>query len=181
MYMHNFSTETYSTAYVESHLLNLATIRHNKCEIVISEAESRCAACKNHRKSLHAMYTRIQRSTSKENKTAPCSHVNYCHLSTPEKEERLSNLHKASRVANRHISRLRARLEEAILNTGEAMDEEMHEGLRSIMVESKAQIHEKFPPDSFGRIFWEQQNKPFFVKMTVVLSFDVFLYFFLSN
>ena len=27
------------------------------------------------------------------------------------------------------------------------------------MVESKAQIHEKFPPDSFGRIFWEQQNK----------------------
>ena len=60
-------------------------------------------------KALHSIYTRISRQhTGKENRTAPGSHVNYCHLTTPEKRERLSRLHSAARVAQQHVIRLKA-------------------------------------------------------------------------
>ena len=85
--------------------------------------------------------------------------MNYCHLTTPEKQERLSRLHNAARAAQRRISRLEARLEKAVSVAGEAVDDETHKDLHKIVSEEEASIHETFPPDSFGRIFWDQQSK----------------------
>ena len=57
------------------------------------------------------------------------------------------------------MGRLKARLEEQLTTVDEIVDEPTHAGLESIMEDSKSIIHDRFPPDSFGRIFWDQQKK----------------------
>ena len=112
---HLFFTESDPTAYVEPRLLSTSTIRHCHCEIAVAKENSRCQACISYRRCLRIMLTRLESRTEldKENRTAPCSRVNYCHLTTPEKNRRLSRLHSSLRSANRQIARLKARLEEA--------------------------------------------------------------------
>ena len=153
--------DAYPTAYIDTgRLLESPTIRHKNCEVVLLEDSMRCDACKGHRKLLHALYSRMsRRAKQKESRTAVTSHVNYCHLSTPEKQERLSKLHDAARVARQRIRRLEERLKRAIEKLGEVVDKGTHEGLCSIVSDSDASISEKFPPESFGRLFWEQQKK----------------------
>ena len=58
MYICLYFVESYPTAYVNTHLLDTPTIRHSKCDIIISEGE-RCSACAGQRKVLHAVYTHI--------------------------------------------------------------------------------------------------------------------------
>ena len=154
-----FFTGSDSTAYVESRLLNTPTIRHRDCKIVVAKENSRCQACVSYRRCLRIMVTRLESRTEsdKENRTAPCSRVSYSHLTTPEKNRQLSRLHSSLRSANRRIARLKARLEDAVEHAGEVLDEPTHDGLQSIMAENSLQVTEQFPPNSFARIFWEQQ------------------------
>jgi len=153
--------DAYPTAYIDTgRLLESPTIRHKNCEVVLLENSMRCDVCKGQRKLLHAVYSRMsRRAKQKESRTAVTSHVNYCHLSTPEKQERLSKLHDAGRVARQRIRRLEERLKRAIEKSGEVVDKGTHEGLCSIVSDSDASISENFPPESFGRLFWEQQKK----------------------
>ena len=75
------------------------------------EGGVQCLSCKGHRNSLHAIAARIEKSkASKENGTSASSHVNYIHLSSPEKNRRLSTLHQVVRTVQRQVGRLRARL-----------------------------------------------------------------------
>ena len=96
--------------------------------------------------------------------------MNYCHLTTPEKHKRLSRLHNAACAAQRRISRLEARLEKAVGVAGEAVDVETHKDLRKTVSEEGASIHEL--PDSFGRIFWDQQSKALKMKSLSGASAD---------
>ena len=140
-------------------LLNSPTIRHNKCDLVILD-DIRCSACKGQRKALHAIYTRIsKRGAEKEKRTSPSSHVNYCHLTKPEKNERISRLHDTARVAKQRIGRLEARLKKEIDDMGEVIDKDTHQELHSIMSDHESLVHQSFPPDYFGRLFWDQQSK----------------------
>ena len=68
-------------------------------------------------------------------------------------------MHNASRVMQRHISRLEERVSKVITDVGEVVDEDVHQSLTSIMSENESSIYESFPPSSFGRIFWDQQTK----------------------
>ena len=149
-------TETGTTAYVESRLLGVATIRHSRCELVIEMENSRYHKCSTYQHSLNIMVTHQKLSADKENRTAPSSIVNYCHLSTPEKEQ-LSRLYSSLRTAKRHIARLEARLEEVVAAYGDIIDDETHSDLQQIMSESSDTILNRYLPDSFGRIFWQQQ------------------------
>ena len=144
---------------MESRLLGTATIRHKDCELVV-EGDTRCKACKHHRSTLHAIYSRIEKNEAgKENRTAPTSHVYYRYLSSPEKSERLSRLHQAARTAQRRVSRLTACLEEVAATVGETVDVAIHTDLQSVMKEGEPEIYKRFPPESFCRIFWDQQKK----------------------
>ena len=151
---------TYPTAYIDFHTLDSPTIRHKDCELLLHEGAVRCQACQDQRKLLHALYTRMSKcTTQKDGRTLPDSHVNYRHLSTPEKQERLSKLHDATRVARRHAKRLEERLKKAIDDFGEEVDGKLHDDLCSIMLQNDSIIRERFPPESFCRLFWEQQKK----------------------
>ena len=146
---------------MESRLLGRPTIRHKHCERII-ERDTLCPPCKGHRNSLHAIYSRIEKcKEGKENCVNPHSHVyyRYRYLTSPEKTQRLSALHQAARTAQQQVRRLKARLEEQLTTVGEIVDEPTHAGLESIMEDSESIIHDRFPPESFGRIFWDQQKE----------------------
>ena len=120
----------------------------------------KCLPCKGYRNTLHAITARINESKTV---TTDCmnvsSHVNYIHLSSPDKKRRLSTMHQALRTCQRQISRLRTRLSEVTAVVGEVMSQDTHESLVSIMAENESSIYKNFPPNSFGRIFWDQQKK----------------------
>ena len=144
---------------MESQLLGRPTIRHRDCDHIV-EVGVQCLSCKGHRNSLHAIAARIEKSkASKENGTSASSHVNYLHLSSPEKNRRLSTLHKAVRTVQRQVGRLQVCLAEATEAVGEVVAPDTHKSLQSIMTENESSVYENFPPDSFGRIFWDQQKK----------------------
>ena len=154
-----FYPVSYGSACVESQLLGRPTIRHRDCDRIVEEGVQ-CLSCKGHRNTLHAIAARIEKSkASKENCTSASSHVNYVHLSSPEKNRRLSTLHQAVRTAQRQVGRLQARLTEATVAVGEVVAPDTHESLRSIMTENESSVYKSFPHDSFGRIFWDQQKK----------------------
>lgn len=142
---------------MESQLLSHPTIRHKNCDLVVEEG-LKCLPCKRHRNTLHAITARINRRKTSDS-TSVSSHVNYAHLSSPEKKQRLSKMHQALRTCQRRVSRLQIRLSETTAEVGEVVSQDTHESLVSIMAECESSICEKFPSDSFGRIFWEQQKK----------------------
>ena len=125
----------------------------------IVENDIKCSPCKSHQNT-HAIYSCIEKSSEgKENHVDPDRHVNYYYLTSPEKTQRLSILHQVARTAQRQVSRLKSRLEEESTAVGETVNDQTHAGLQSIMADSEFTVHERFPPDSFGHIFWEQQKK----------------------
>ena len=119
-----------------------------------------CISCKGHRDALYSIYYHMEKGKkSMNNNTSSGSHVNYIHLSSPEKKLRLATMYKELRTARRQVGRLKARLSEATEAVGEVVSPDTHKSLKSIMAENESSVHENFPPDSFGRIIWEEQKK----------------------
>ncbi len=136
------------------------TIRHAKCAQLLAEdcETKRCSSCVSYRKTLHAMLSRHDKSSS-ASKTAPDSHVNYRYLSTPEKVERLSRLHTLQRQTNLRLQRMKAKIEQVAEEKGIEVDEATHNDLTEIMKEASTSVNETVPVDSFQKLFWEQQQK----------------------
>ena len=128
-----------------------------QCEILIkvNGQVRRCEYCKKHRKSLCAMVCRNQ----KDERTDPSSHTPYIYLSTPEKDERLSRLHKEKRKASLQIAQLKEKLSSATIQDGITLDDELHNDVRNIASASVKQIYSTYSEDSFQRMFWDQQVK----------------------
>jgi len=147
----------YPSACVETVLTGTPTIRHVECTI-LTEHE-RCQPCKDHRKSLHAMLCRQDKLQPTENRTAPDSHVNYCCLTPSETKERMSRLHQEVRSTKEELATLTARLEKFSDNCGENIDVQTHHDLITIMETRVEEIHQRFPSNTFQRLFWDQQLK----------------------
>ncbi len=82
--------------------------------------------------------------------------MNYTALSTPEKVERLHNLHSLYRNTKQRLTRLRAKIAVATEENGIEVDEEL---LHQIMTESAATVAQSCQEDSFQCIFWDEQIK----------------------
>lgn len=85
-------------------------------------------------------------------------------MRTPEAKERLSRIHSQAKVNAQHLRRVERRLEMAIQSRGVEVDDSLHRDLSNTITENSSSVKEHFPPGSFSRIFWEQQEKA--VKMT---------------
>ena len=157
MYMHT-CTKTDAVAFVELRLLGTSTIRHSRFGVAVKRESSHCQECSTFRGTLNIKVTRLKNSANKKNHTPPSSKVNYCHLSTLEKDKCLFHLHSSLRSANRRIARLEARLEEAAATSGVTLDTQTHY-LKKIMDENFQTILDNYAPDSFVNIFWQQQMK----------------------
>ena len=134
-------------------------MRHSNCTILLSQKDhTRCNQCVTYRRSLAVMASRhsLQRSIQK---TAPSSHTNYRYLSSPEKIDRLRQLHQCNRSVQKKLCRLKARVAEMISTTNVQLDVETTSDLCAIMELEEESILKKYPEDSFQRVFWQQQKE----------------------
>ena len=97
-------------------------------------------------------------ASSNKKRTAADSHVNYCYLTSTEKNERMSQLHQASKRAKRRITILENSIEEMSNTVGENVDKQMHQDLLTILQENNDHL-KKLPTGSFKELFWNQQMK----------------------
>ena len=132
------------------------TIRHSDCELVLfSEGADRCRKCNDYRSTLHALCSRESRRTKPDRS----SHANYRYLSTPEKIDRLYDLRHESRIAQKKMDRLRAKLAAITDSHGVSLDDTTSSDLYQIMEEEEQQVAHRFPQGSFQQIFWQQQKE----------------------
>ena len=144
-------------ATVDSVRTGVPSIYHVSCEVLISKlvTPAWCAPCKKHRKSLLTMTLRNQ----KDERVHPSSHTNYSYLSIPEKDERLHRLHTQSKISRLHIARLEKKLLESIEESGVPLDQDLDEDMKQIIADTSEEIDQRYHPQSFQRLFWDQQRK----------------------
>ena len=145
-------------AVVDTTRTGAPSIYHVNCEILIEVTSGhirRCEYCKKHRKSLCAMGCRNQ----KDERTDPSSHTPYINLSTPEKNERLSRLHKEMRKVSLQVAQLKEKLSSAATQHGITLSDELHNDVKKMAAASSKQIYSIHSEDSFPRLFWDQQVK----------------------
>lgn len=134
------------------------TIRHVNCELVIGQGE-RCRQCVKYRQTLLVLcHRKEQHANSGLARADPSSHANYRYLNTPEKVERLRQLHHQSRIALRKVAHLKAKLSQVISQQA-VVDEVVASDLSSIVAEENGQVEAMYPKGSFQRLFWEQQRE----------------------
>ena len=152
---HMFFIGSEIVATVDSNRTGVPSIHHVKCEILIKANTSMkiCECCKKYRKTLTAMASRKQKDTDR---TDPSSHTAYVHLSTPEKNKRLSRLHKDNKRAMLEIKRLK-QISAAITLDGVSLSDELHDDVKMMASAATKQIYSEYPEDSFQRLLWEQQ------------------------
>ena len=143
---------------MESDTLGFSTIQHSNCNLILDEKASiRCEKCKTHRKLLNSMLNRYQRG-SPSDRVKPSSHANFRQLSTPEKIDRLHNLHRANCQLKQRLKRVNQRIKQVIERDGIELDEVTHSDFKTIMEESCEEATNTFPYGSFQKLFWEQQQ-----------------------
>ena len=160
------STGTHIVASLDSRPLPCPTIRHSQCELLVISDTSRCVSCREYRHILLMMSRRATLSQSRcatlsqsTEKTASSSHANYRYLSTPEKHERMKNLHQESRVVRKRLLRLDEKLKKAIENKGVSLDTGLNEDLCLVMEEEEDRVMRDIEPGSFRHLFWQQQKE----------------------
>ena len=136
-------------ATVDSTRTGVTSIYHVKREILITVNDSikRCEPYKKHRKTLSAM---VSRKPKDSDRTNPTRHTAYVHLSTPEKNERLTCLHNINKRAMLEIKRLKQKILTAISSDGVSLSDELHDEVRmmaSATTSQMAQIYSGYPED----------------------------------
>ena len=113
------------------------------------------------------MLSRHERCTV--SRTTPDNHVNYWHLTSPKRQERLSRLCQIARAVRQKITHLTAhdRLEEATKHKGEVANKATHVSLHAVMEEKSAAVQQRLTPDSLAHLFWDQQMKVARTKITI--------------
>lgn len=125
--------------------------------MLVLPEHNRCAICHDYRKTLNSMLSRQRQRTDECTSADSCT--NYRYLSTPEKVKRMKKLHEQSRLQSQRISRLKTKIDRAVEERGIAVDDALHNDLCATLRENEAVMKENYPPGSFPRIFWEQQQR----------------------
>ena len=150
-----------TVAFSESSLQH-DTIRHVNCHLIVGSEQTRemCNQCSEYRHTLLVLSRRQEvKAPSSSLRTQVASHTNYRFLSTPEKIERLKQLHHQNRISTKRQARLEVKLKEAIHQQGVMLDDDMTTDLCSVMKEEQQHVEKEFPEGSFQRIFWDQQRQ----------------------
>jgi len=105
------------------------------------------------------MASRQSQKQQSSERTAPSSHTNYRYLSTPEKVDRLHQLHTSCRSTQKRLHRLKTQVADLIARQSVSVDADIAADLSVIMAEEEESIVSKYPEDSFQRVFWQQQRE----------------------
>ena len=139
------------TASFDSHPIPCPTIRHSQCAILVTVDSPRCCQCTEYRRVLYAMANRSTCVVASD-KTSITSHTNYSYLSTPEKNEKMKQLHEASCAAKVKVERLKEKLKKEI-DKGVTLETLMTADLHEIMKEEEHQALTGVEDGSFQQLF----------------------------
>ncbi len=81
------------------------------------------------------------------------------YLTSPEKNERLQELHRQHRITQKQLHRLQVKVEKLIEEKGVCLDEPLTTDLQQVIVDEEQQMVRRFPEGSFQHIFWQQQKQ----------------------
>ncbi len=139
------------------------TIRSQSCELLVHG--SKCEGCSKYRstlRALHSQWSCQQRSLSR--------HTNDRYLRTPQRKERMSQLRTELKGKAKEVESLKKRLQKSTTQNGIFIDNTTEDDLEKIMTEKTEEVRQKFAPDSFQRLFWDQQLDS--LKVNVKASYD---------
>ena len=151
------------SAYLDSSLptdgVPNATVRSAHCSVITSK--SRCDECTAYRKNLRAIISSSSKVTSpmRRKRLDSSSHTNYRHLHSPELRERLHNSKCESRSLKVQLDQMKARIGKLTQSAGVTIDSRLDSDMRRIVAENNHALSSSYPPGSFARIFWDQQNE----------------------
>ena len=145
-------------AYVlDSTTLEISTVRHKNCELLIDRSVNRCNYCTKYRDVLRKTIYRHSNPIS-NHVTSPRSHANYRYLLPNQLKQRLHNMHNTVRTIKAKLTRL-LMIKQSLVYNGVELDVVNHNDLVNVMSSYSKQIQDTHAKDSFQRIFWEQQQK----------------------
>ena len=153
MYLHNYIDKILPVDGGSS----TATVRSAQCDLLSSG--SKCPSCTAYRKNLRAMVSSAKKICSpvKRKRLDTNSHTNYRYLHSPELRERLHNSRKENRTLNRKINQLKQKIDKQTQSSGITLDSNLNSDMQAIMQDNDTIL--SHPPDSFAKIFWEQQKE----------------------
>ena len=134
------------------------TIRHVKYHWKLQE-ESRSTRCTVCRAYCYVLKSRLKRLhvESASAKSLPESHVNFRYLNTPEKIERMRNMHKLICKKDTKNIRLQQSLTRLIEDDGIIMDNNTNSDFMDIMNHNTSTV--LTAEETFKSLFWQQQMK----------------------
>ncbi len=140
--------------------LSYKTVRSAQCALLIASGNSKCETCRVYRKNLRAMLSSSVKVSSpeKRKRLESSSHTNYRYLNTPELGKRLKNSRKATRSLSRKLEHMKLNLKTLTESNGVNLDDSLNSDMCSIVKDSHDMIS-AHPPDSFARLFWDQQRE----------------------
>ena len=133
------------------------TVRASSCQKITKG--SRCCDCETYRNTLRSLYSKLLKSKSMSKATNTTSHTNDRYLSTPERRKKVSKLHKEKRDLQRQVNVLKRMIDKLTQKNGVNLDDALSSDLQEVMDNSTDAILQKYPPNSFHRIFWGQHSK----------------------
>ena len=139
---------------------------------MVPSSVKRCHFCKKFRdNNLRSGLSKLLKQQDKNFKsnTAISSHTNYRYLSTPEKVERLKNLHTAVVAHRRKIKALQDCLLAIVHTDGVRVDEVTHKELVQIMNANRGKL--SATEESFSSVFWQQQRMKRLISLEKWISF----------
>ena len=145
-----------AATYVRDHF-EFHTIRCASCLLLVPPSVSRCDPCMTYRKNLNAMLSRSLKANDDD--IQPKSNTNIRYMNTPQRKEKFSHLRVRNKVCQQQIKRLKEKVERLVEEKGVLVSTELNEDLVTTMEDSTQEIMDKYPPGSFRRIFWEQQQR----------------------
>ncbi|XP_070548954.1 uncharacterized protein [Ptychodera flava] len=147
----------------EQDLVTYRTVRHMKCEILITQnSSSRCSVC-----SIYRSYLSTQNSINNKNVLTDATNQKYTRndlLSRQVLEGKTRKLQKENEQLKRKVQNLQDRVRHVIEEKGETLDEDLSTSFSSVMNDKNNEVMSCFPADSAQRIFWQQQKQAVEVK-----------------
>ena len=147
---------TYVVAYFDQIYL---TICHVDCKWTLppNARTQRCDECQKYRYVLRSGLRNLNSSQSDHNICATDSHTNFRYLDTPEKFERMRNLHKLVCSQKKKIIQLQCTLDRYIQMHRVKVDDTTNKDLYTITTQNSSTVLSA--DEQFKSIFWQQQMK----------------------
>ena len=98
-------------------------------------------------------------TASTDTSTSVSSHTNYRYLAAASRTKRLHNLHRSYVLEKKKLVRSKKKVQDLIKKDGVEVSKATDKDLKEILKENFSHIAEKYPENSFHRIFWKQHSQ----------------------